>query len=256
MKKLMTLAVLMTIAISAHAMSYSQAQSEALFLSDKMAYELNLSPEQYEAVYEINFDYFYSVGHRRDIFGTYWSRRDSDLRYVLSTWQYNQYVALTYFYHPLSWTGGTFRFAIYTRYADRNHFFRARPTRYTTYRGGFNRGASRYRGRSFNPPAAPRTGQHVGQPTGSFNHGRPSTSGSTSTNRPRTSGGTSTNRPRTSGGTGSNRPRTSGGTGSTTRPSSSGTARPSSSGTSRQKPSGSHGTTSSSKGQRSFGGHR
>ena len=37
MKKMMTLAVMMTIAISAAAMTYNEARSEALFLSDKMA---------------------------------------------------------------------------------------------------------------------------------------------------------------------------------------------------------------------------
>ena len=33
--------------------SYNAAKHEALFLSDKMAYELNLTAAQYEAVYEI-----------------------------------------------------------------------------------------------------------------------------------------------------------------------------------------------------------
>ena len=35
-------------------MSYNAAKHEALFLSDKMAYELNLTAAQYEAVYEID----------------------------------------------------------------------------------------------------------------------------------------------------------------------------------------------------------
>ncbi len=52
MKKMMILAVMMVMTISANAMSYNAAKHEALFLSDKMAYELNLTAAQYEAVYE------------------------------------------------------------------------------------------------------------------------------------------------------------------------------------------------------------
>ena len=50
MKKLMMVAILMVITVTAKALSYETARSEALFLSDKMAYELNLSPSQYEAI--------------------------------------------------------------------------------------------------------------------------------------------------------------------------------------------------------------
>ena len=39
MKKMMILAVMMVMTISANAMSYNAAKHEALFLSDKMAYE-------------------------------------------------------------------------------------------------------------------------------------------------------------------------------------------------------------------------
>ena len=72
--RLIILAVMMVITISArsamplgsskNAMSYNAAKHEALFLSDKMAYELNLTAAQYEAVYEINLDYLMSLnGH-------------------------------------------------------------------------------------------------------------------------------------------------------------------------------------------------
>ena len=53
MKKLMILAMMMVMTISANAMSYNAAKNEALFLSDKMAYELNLTAAQYEAVYDM-----------------------------------------------------------------------------------------------------------------------------------------------------------------------------------------------------------
>ncbi len=61
---MMILAVMMVMTISANAMSYNAAKHEALFLSDKMMFELNLTTAQYEAVYEINLDYLMSLnGH-------------------------------------------------------------------------------------------------------------------------------------------------------------------------------------------------
>ena len=62
MKKLVImLTALFTMTVSANAMSYEQARQQALFLTDKMAYELDLTEEQYEAAYEINLDYLMSV---------------------------------------------------------------------------------------------------------------------------------------------------------------------------------------------------
>ena len=78
---MMILAVMMVMTISANAMSYNAAKHEALFLSDKMAYELNLTAAQYEAVYEINLDYLMSLNGRGDVFGIWWDRRNADLRF-------------------------------------------------------------------------------------------------------------------------------------------------------------------------------
>ncbi len=175
MKKMMTLAVMMTIAISATAMTYTQARNEALFLSDKMAYELGLNAEQYAAVYEINFDYFYSVGTFADLNGVYWTRRNMDLRYVLSPWQYDVYMMASYFYRPIGWSGNHFTFYIYSRYADRYHFYMGRPHTYAHYRGGNNRHErSVYAGRTFNHTAAP----HKTTTQRTFNHGIPARAGS------------------------------------------------------------------------------
>ena len=63
---MMTLTMMMVMAISANAMSYGKAKNEVMFLSDKMAYELNLTAAQYEAVYEINLDYLMSVNGRAE----------------------------------------------------------------------------------------------------------------------------------------------------------------------------------------------
>ena len=92
MKKMMTLVMMMTIAISAAAMPYNTARNKALYLSDKMAYELGLTATQYEAVYEINLDYLLNVDTRADVFGFWWEIRNRDLRYVLSTWQYDRFI--------------------------------------------------------------------------------------------------------------------------------------------------------------------
>ena len=138
MKKMMILAMMMVMTISANAMSYNAAKNEALFLSDKMAYELNLTAAQYEAVYEINLDYLMSLNGHGDVFGIWWDRRNADLRYVLNSWQYDKYVALSHFYRPVAWKAGSWTFAVYAHY-NRGHFYNARPTVFVTYKGGNNR---------------------------------------------------------------------------------------------------------------------
>ena len=87
MKKIMFLAVMMVMSISADAISYKIARNDALFLSDKMAHELSLTKEQYEAVYEINLDYLMCLDTHADVFGICWERRNAALRHVLSDWQ-------------------------------------------------------------------------------------------------------------------------------------------------------------------------
>ena len=137
MKKMFfALMVMLTSTMAASAMSYEQARNEALFLTDKMAYELNLTDEQYEAAYEINLDYLMGVAGRDDVFGTYWERRNLDLSYILYDWQWNAYVAASYFYRPLYWEAGYWHFGIYRRYPHRDYFYFGRPHFYATYRGG------------------------------------------------------------------------------------------------------------------------
>lgn len=129
------LMTMLTVSISVNAMSYEQARNEALFLTDKMAYELNLTDEQYEAAYEINLDYLMGVTGRNDVFGTYWERRNLDLSYILLEWQWNAFVAATYFYRPLYWEAGYWHFGIYRRYPHRDYFYFGRPHFYVTYHG-------------------------------------------------------------------------------------------------------------------------
>lgn len=135
-KVLMMITVMILTAVSADAMSYEQARREALFLTDKMAYELNLTDEQYEAAYEINLDYLMGVTGRDDVFGTYWTRRNLDISYILLDWQWNAFRAATYFYRPLYWNAGYWHFGIYARYPRRDYFYFGRPVFYVSYRGG------------------------------------------------------------------------------------------------------------------------
>ena len=153
MKKMFTLAILMVMTITANAMSYTAAKNEALFLSDKMAYELNLTDAQYEAVYEINLDYLMSVNGRNDVLGPWWDRRNADLMYVLTAYQYDKYVGLPYFYRPLSWNNGGWTFNVYTHYTNRSHFYKAHPKVYVSYKGGNNhKHATHYADRGLNKP--------------------------------------------------------------------------------------------------------
>jgi len=157
MKKIIAVLAAMTLAVGAFAMPYSSARKQALFLTDKMAYELDLTDDQYNAVYEINLDYYLNVGYERDILGYYWDRRNAELRYVLSALQYSVYIATEYFYRPIIWVRNTFSFLIYNRYA-RNRFFRPAPRVYETYRGGNNMRYqhSPYHGRAYgNDPNRP-----------------------------------------------------------------------------------------------------
>ena len=62
-------AMFMMTITSASAMSYEQARQQALFLTDKMAYELNLTDDQYEAAYEVNLDYLMGVDTYDDLYG-------------------------------------------------------------------------------------------------------------------------------------------------------------------------------------------
>ena len=167
------MALLLTVALSTMAMSYEQARDRALFLTDKMAYELNLNDEQYEAAYEVNLDYLMSISTYDDLYGTYWTRRNMDLIYILFDWQYNAFCSAAYFYRPLVWTNGVWRFSIYVRYPNRTFFYFGRPAFYATYYGGHswhrNGGRSWYHGRTFGPrPGESRFGMRDRYDRGDF----------------------------------------------------------------------------------------
>ena len=164
---------------TASAMSYEQARQQALFLTDKMAYELNLTDDQYEAAYEVNLDYLMGINTYDDLYGVYWRQRNLDLSYILLDWQYRAFCDATYFYRPLYWDGGFWHFGIYARYPRRDYFCFGRPHFYVSYRGDHcwrvNGGRSWYHGRSYGRPFAggqPRMGMRDGFNRGDYGRGQ------------------------------------------------------------------------------------
>lgn len=150
---IVTFLLFVSAVVTTQAMSYLQARQHALFLADKMAYELNLTEEQYEAVYEINLDYLMRVDSYDDIYGIYWERRNLDLQYILYNWQYRAFCNASYFYRPLYYNDGYWRFSLYARYPRRDYYYFGEPGFYSTYRGAhswYNNGnRSWYDGRTF-----------------------------------------------------------------------------------------------------------
>ena len=131
----MIMVTLLAIATTTKAMTYAQAREQALFLTDKMAYELNLTEEQYEAAYEINFDYLMQIRGTGNVYAAPWRQRNIDLSYILYDWQYAAYEAASYFFRPVFWNDGYWHFSIYSHYPHRTHFYFPHPAAYVSYRG-------------------------------------------------------------------------------------------------------------------------
>lgn len=146
MKRILLSLLLVLLAFSVKAMNYEDAREQAWFLTDKMAYELNLTPEQYDRAYQINLDYLMSLRTPSDCNGYYWTYRDADLHCILFDWQYNLYRTLTYFYHPVRWYQTRWYYPVFDRYRYGYYYFDC-PNVYVTYRGGM------WRRRSHNDPS-------------------------------------------------------------------------------------------------------
>ncbi|MCC8187904.1 MAG: hypothetical protein LIP08_10510 [Bacteroides sp.] len=204
------------------AMSVSKVRKEARFLTDKMGYELNLSHAQYNDVYEINYDFIYSIRYVMDdvVRGYDWAMeeyytsldfRNDDLRYVLNQTQYRRFLQTDYFYRPIYASGGKWSFRVYITYTNHNHFYFDKPYHYRSYAGAHyrsgNSSVSFYVGRYSHPQyktTAPIRNTNVYTTHRRSDFGtvtsRPSTSTSTSrrstdtTNRVSNSSSTTTNR--------------------------------------------------------------
>lgn len=143
-------------------MSNTRLRAETRFLTDKMAYELNLNVAQYNDIYEINYDFISSIGGLLDnmerdeawALDDYYEAldlRNDDLRFVLSGNQFRRFIGIDYFCRPLYVNNGRWGFRVYVAYTNPDFFYWGRPTHYLTYCGEHYRRtihcASHYRGR-------------------------------------------------------------------------------------------------------------
>lgn len=143
-------------------MDYEEARQKAWFLTDKMAYELNLTPEQYDRAYEINLDYLMSIRTASDCTGYYWEYRNADLRCILFDWQYNLFRTIDYFLRPIRWVRAGWYYPICDHYRYGYYYF-DRPAIYVSYSG------HGWRRRSHNDPS-PYHGMHFARTGGMRDH--------------------------------------------------------------------------------------
>lgn len=139
MKRMLALySILFVWLMNVGALPYEEARDRARFLTDKMAYELNLNDAQYNDAYEINLDYFMKINTASDAGGIYWECRNADLRYILHEWQYAIFRAADYFFRPIVWKTSGWFYPICVRYRI-NHFYYKPPHVYYIYHGGHGR---------------------------------------------------------------------------------------------------------------------
>lgn len=147
MKKIMISFLLVVATVmNANAMSKYRASREARFLTDKMAWELDLTPSQIEDVYEINYDYFRSLVDVNYVYTREYEIRNEELSFVLSPWQWNRYILISYFYTPVRVLSYSWFFPIYDYYRHDRFFYDA-PYAYSHYRGGYAYNREHYRAR-------------------------------------------------------------------------------------------------------------
>ena len=150
-KTLVTLAlILMGFMAKSLAMPISEIRTNARFLSDRMAYELELNPMQYEDCYEINYDFLHSInphmynvciGSQASINAYYdfLDARNEDLRYILNRTQYIAFMDLDYFFRPIYTAAGRWLFRVHQHYNNLTHYYFHTPSIYWTYNGAHAR---------------------------------------------------------------------------------------------------------------------
>lgn len=151
MKKiLIALSIALMTVTQVFGMSVRNIRETARFLSDRMAYELDMTPRQYDDVYEINYDFIYAINPLMDdvvrgyydaidLYYDYLDWRNDDLRMVLNRAQYNRLLVLDYFYRPIYAYRGSWYFRVYQMYNNKGFFYFDAPTNYRHYNGEHNR---------------------------------------------------------------------------------------------------------------------
>lgn len=153
-------AVLCWVTLPVKAAGLGDIRINARFLTDRMAFELNLNQSQYDDLYEVNFDFLngidpyvgdlaYSRAAAMDAYYRYLDERNDDLRWILSSAEYLRFMAIDYFFRPIYAVNHCCYLRVYQIYPNRSFFYFGRPHHYLTYRGGHSRfhcgGKSYYR---------------------------------------------------------------------------------------------------------------
>jgi len=172
MKKLfISLLLVVTTVMSANAMSKYRASREARFLTDKMAWELDLTYDQMEDVYEINYDYFRALVSVYSQYDYAYQMRNEELGYVLTPRQWDRYLMYEYFLTPVRVVGYSWFFPIYNHYR-RDRFYYDAPHAYSHYSGLHAHHHDYYMGRrdihihSFDHGFKPKSSGNIGRPGG------------------------------------------------------------------------------------------
>lgn len=147
MKKLIiTLVLVFATVMNVSAMSKYRASREARYLTDKMAWELDLSYGQMEDVYEINYDYFRSLVSIHSNYSFAYELRNEELSFVLSPRQWARFIAIEYFFVPVHVHNYSWFFPVHNHYR-KDHFYYDAPYAYSHYSGSHASNRDYYKGR-------------------------------------------------------------------------------------------------------------
>ncbi|MBR1668849.1 MAG: hypothetical protein IJ693_11320 [Bacteroidaceae bacterium] len=150
LRTLLTAVVLLggAMTMNAQRMSIVAMQSNARFLTDRMAYTLGINdPFLIDEIYRINYDYIWGVneylddvalGYYYDDYMAVCAARDAALRNLLGVSIWNRVVGYSYFYRPIVFANRGWHFSIYDydRYGARHFFFSAPRPIARGYAGG------------------------------------------------------------------------------------------------------------------------
>lgn len=171
-KTIITLVLAFATVINLCAMSKYRASREARFLTDKMAWELDLSYGQIEDVYEINYDYFRALDNVYDKYTWAYDIRNEELSFVLSPRQWARFIAIEYFYVPVRVYRHAWVFPVHNHYHS-NHFYYDAPHAYSHYSGGHAHNRDFYRGRFDNYHKFDHDNGHRPHSSGNVHNNRP-----------------------------------------------------------------------------------
>ena len=173
--------------MNAQRMSIVAMQSNARFLTDRMAYTLGIrDPYLIDEIYRINYDYIWGVneylddvalGYYYDDYMTVVAARDAALRNLLGYTVWNRLIGYTYFHRPIVFVNRGWHFSIYDydRYGINRFYYHApRPIAHG-YAGGhfFRPMAPRSVRRGAPAPVAvPRREAHVSTPRREVHYNR------------------------------------------------------------------------------------